>query len=273
MENKFRFLEFKGVQIAAFIEGRSQNEHSGYHPNNILFYVEQGQLNIRLKHKLYSIEKGNCCIVKKFTELNYFKTWGEGEEYALVNAMVLQDEFIQAAIKDLGFKTPTSKATEPVVNLGNNSILIGLHQSLSLYIAENQEPDQHLMFLKTKEAVLGIIQSNPDHLALFYEYSKTVKADLKEFMSHHNTSTLPLNDLAKLSGRSLSTFNRDFRKVFNTSPHSWLLKQRLMKARELLLTTNKKASEVYLELEFKDLAHFSRTFKKEFGISPSEISK
>jgi AraC-like DNA-binding protein len=273
MENKFKYLEYEGIQIAAFIESYNQEEHAEYNPNNILFYVEQGQLNIRVGHKLYTITKGNFCVVRKFTELYYFKTWDEREGYASVNAMILQDEFIHNAIKELGYKNPLKEIKEAVVNLGNNAILLGLYKSLTLYLSENQEPDHHLMFLKTKEALLGIIQSNPDYLALFYEFSKSVKADIKAFMHHHCLSTLPLSSLAKLSGRSLSTFNRDFRKAFDTSPHHWLLNKRLNKAREILLTTTSKTSEVYQELGFKDLAHFSKTFKKKFGVSPSEIDK
>ncbi|MBX2875609.1 MAG: AraC family transcriptional regulator [Saprospiraceae bacterium] len=272
MENDYQFLEFEGIQIAAFIEARKQNEHSGYYPHNVLFYVQQGQLNIRLKNKLIIIPQGNFCIVRKFTELSYFKTWDEGEDCALIDAMVLQDDFIKSAIKELGYKAPKQAIGGPVVNLEQNPILLGLYRSLKLYLSENQVPDKHLMYLKTKEALLGIIQANPEHLALFYEFSKSVKAELKEFMTHHIISPLPLVELAKLSGRSLSTFNRDFRKIFNASPHSWILKHRLAKARELLLTTSQTASEVYLELGFKDLAHFSRTFKKEFGIPPSKIS-
>lgn len=273
MENEFRFLEFEGIQIAAFIEGHSQDEHSGYHPNNILFYVQQGQLNIRMAHKLYTIPKGNFCIVKKFTELFYFKTWEEEEKCAMVDAMILQDDFIKSAIKELGYKTSAKEKIQPVINLGNNPILMGLRYSIKQYITDNQSPSKHLMYLKTKEALLGIIQSSPNHLSIFYEFSKPVKADLDTFMNHHCFSNLSLNELAKLSGRSLSTFNRDFRKLYNVPPHSWLLRKRLFKARELLLTTTKKSSDISTELGFKDLAHFSRVFKKEFNKSPSELRK
>ncbi len=273
MENEYRFLEFEGVQIAVFIEAHDEGEHSGYYANNVLFYVQQGQLNIRYKHKLHTLTKGNFCLVRKFTELSYFKTWGEEEDGAIVNAMVLQDDFVLNAIKELGLKTPTKVIRDPVVFLGENAILTGLYKSLMHYVAENQSPDKHLLYLKTKEAVLGIIQSNPENLALFYEFYKPVKAELKEFMEHHNSSNISLSALAKLSGRSLSTFNRDFRKIYDSSPHKWLLKKRLHKAKELLLTTNRKPSEIYLELGFKDLAHFSRTFKKEFDMPPSQINK
>lgn len=273
MENEFRFLEFEGIQVAAFIEAHNKGEYSSYFPSNILFYVQQGQLNIRSKHQLTTISAGNFCIIRKYSDLYCFKTWTEKEEYAIVYAMSLKDDFIKEAIKAIGYKIPVKSKNESIVDLGQNAILLGLYQSLSLYIAENQEPDKHLMFLKTKEAILGIIKSNPDHLALFYDFSKPVKAGLQEFMNHHRLSVLPLEELATLSGRSLSTFNRDFKKVFNISPHRWRLAQRLDKAHEMLTSTTKKSSDIYLELGFKDLAHFSRAFKKAFGIPPSLITK
>ena len=273
MDHEYQILEFEGIQVAATIEGRHQNEHTEYHPCNILFYVGQGQLNIRYREKLYIIPEGNFCVVRKFTELTYFKTWDEGQEYAQVDVMALKDNFINGAIKELGYTIPTKTIREPVVDLGSNAILLGLRKSLRLYLSDNQSPDKHLMYLKTKEALLGIIQSSPDHLALFHEIAKPVKANLKDFMNYHILSDLNLTELAKLSGRSLSTFHRDFKRLFQTSPHKWLLKQRLQKAKELLLSSGQGASSIYLDLGFKDLAHFSRAFKKEFGVSPSVIRK
>jgi len=271
MEDEIKILEFEGIQFVGFIESHSQAEHPGYHANNVLFHVEKGQLNIKKDHKLYTVQKGNFCLVKKYTEVSYFKTWSDREGYAIVKVMILKDDLIHQAIEELGFKIPKRQITEPVVNLKNNTILKGLYESLTLYLADNQIPSKHLLFLKTKEALLGILQSSPKNLALFHEFSKPVKANLREFMIHHVTTEHSLATIAKLSGRSLSTFNRDFRKAFQIPPHKWILKKRLEKAREILLTTSKKSSEIYLELGFKDLAHFSRTFKKEFQITPSEI--
>ena len=92
-------------------------------------------------------------------------------------------------------------------------------------------------------------------------------------MRHNFQYNFSLKDFAEMSGRSLSTFNREFRALFNEPPHRWIMKQRLNKARELLVLTEKRPSEIYLELGFEDLAHFSRSFKKEFGKTPTEIKK
>ncbi len=270
--NTIHYLEYEGVHIAAFIESRDQNAHSEYLPLNILYYVQQGQLNIVSGEKTFVIPEGNCCLVKKYSELTYYKTWSDGQDSAVVFAMGLKDDFIQEAVKEMGYKFPKQHILDPVVGLGQNVVLKGLFNSLKLYVEEYQEADKALMYLKTKEALIGIIQTNPKYLSLFYEVSRPVKADLRLFMDHHSLSGATLEELARLSGRSLSTFYRDFKKLFHTSPHKWLLQSRLSKAKDLLLHSSKKSSEIYLDLGFKDLGHFSRTFKQEFGVPPSEVA-
>lgn len=271
MEDQYDYLEFRGVKIAASIKSGSNDVHDGYQGENILFYVEKGQLNIRYQNKLFIVGSGECCLVRKFAEVEYFKTWSEEEEFAVVSVMALQDTFINDALDELNLSKPKKQIDSPVLCLQKNIVLQGLYHSLGLYLSQNESPDKSLMYLKTKEALLGILKANPDYLAFFYEFSKPVKAELGEFMNRHALLNIPLDKLASLSGRSLSTFNRDFRKYFQTSPHKWMLKQRLNKAKELLSFERAKASQIYLDLGFKDLGHFSRAFKKEFGMSPSKV--
>lgn len=82
-----------------------------------------------------------------------------------------------------------------------------------------------------------------------------------------------LERFAFLTGRSLSAFKRDFEKTFNDTPSRWLIQKRLDEAWFLLNKKNKKASDIYLDLGFEDLSHFSFAFKKRFGHSPKELKK
>ena len=59
--------------------------------------------------------------------------------------------------------------------------------------------------------------------------------------------------------------------VFNETPHRWIMRKRLNYAHNLLLQGKNSPSEVYVQSGFEDLAHFSRAFKKQFGISPSKV--
>ena len=76
---------------------------------------------------------------------------------------------------------------------------------------------------------------------------------------------------AYLTGRSLSAFKRDFKTTFNTTPNHWLVQKRLLEAHFLMDKENKKPSEIYLDLGFEDLSHFSYAFKKLFNYTPTEL--
>ncbi|MBB5437697.1 AraC-like DNA-binding protein [Pedobacter sp. AK017] len=57
------------------------------------------------------------------------------------------------------------------------------------------------------------------------------------------------------------------------TPAKWLQQKRLDEAYYLLKEKKQKITEVYIEIGFEDLSHFSYVFKKHFGIPPSKLSK
>jgi AraC-like DNA-binding protein len=82
---------------------------------------------------------------------------------------------------------------------------------------------------------------------------------------------VPAGQFAKLTGRSLAGFKRDFEKVFKSPPGQWLQKKRLAEAHFLITRKRRKPSEVYLEVGFENLSHFSYAFKKAYGVAPSLV--
>ena len=77
--------------------------------------------------------------------------------------------------------------------------------------------------------------------------------------------------IASLTGRSLAAFKRDFEKIFGIPPGRWLMQRRLEEARRLIKEDRKKPSDIYLDLGFENLSHFSFAFKKAFGKSPAML--
>ena len=97
------------------------------------------------------------------------------------------------------------------------------------------------------------------------------KIDLEAYMNRNYKFNVSLERFAYLTGRSLSSFKRDFKQIFRESPSRWLTKRRLQEAHFLILKKARKPVDFYLDLGFEDLSHFSFAFKKEFGYSPSEL--
>jgi len=96
---------------------------------------------------------------------------------------------------------------------------------------------------------------------------------LIHFMQRNFMFNMSMERLGYLTGRSLSTFNRDFKKLFNTTPQKWLTQKRLELAYYHLAEKKRKPTEVYLEVGFEDLSHFSFIFKKKYGLSPHQVLK
>ncbi len=84
---------------------------------------------------------------------------------------------------------------------------------------------------------------------------------------------MPLEKFAYLTGRSLTTFKRDFTKAFNHTPQRWLTQKRLELAHYQLTEKERRPVDVCYETGFENLSHFSFAFKKHFGYAPSRLTK
>jgi AraC family transcriptional regulator, exoenzyme S synthesis regulatory protein ExsA len=143
------------------------------------------------------------------------------------------------------------------------------------YFTGTEKPAETLLTLKLKELIVSILlgPNNPELAAYFQSQLKGDSPNLPQIMEANFCYNLGLEDFAKLSHRSLSTFKRDFRKYYNQSPGKWLLQKRLDYSAVLLRNPALNVSQVGLDCGFEDLSHFSRAFKEKFGISPQNYRK
>jgi AraC family transcriptional regulator len=82
---------------------------------------------------------------------------------------------------------------------------------------------------------------------------------------------LLLNDMAREAGLSPYHFHRAFTQAFGETPHRYLTRQRLEKARHLLSQTDRSITEVCFDCGFESLGSFSSLFRRNFGLSPREF--
>ena len=99
------------------------------------------------------------------------------------------------------------------------------------------------------------------------------KVDLEEFMNRNYKFNVSVDRFAYLTGRSLSAFKRDFKQIFNDTPNRWLIRRRLQEAYFLIEKASKRPTEIYLDLGFETLSHFSFTFKKQYGHTPTKLAE
>jgi len=144
-------------------------------------------------------------------------------------------------------------------------------ESLALYFGHPEVMNPDLLLLKMREIVLLLMQTGNAKTisSLFYDLYSPRYVTISEVLESHLHSDLSINELASLAGLSLSTFKREFQKQFRDTPSNYLKDKRLEEAKELLLKTKLSISQICQQVGFKDIAHFSRSFKKKFNASPS----
>ncbi|GGH71351.1 AraC-like DNA-binding protein [Filimonas zeae] len=166
------------------------------------------------------------------------------------------------------------KATAPTayLALSGSSPLKAFMESLKAYEQLFANPaSEALLKVKQREALLLLLQVAPQLKQVLFDFSEPGKIDLEGFMNRNYHFNVELKRFAYLTGRSLSTFKRDFEKTFNTTPSRWLLQKRLQEAYYLIKEKRRAVSDIYLDLGFEDLSHFSYAFKKQYGVAPSLV--
>ncbi len=88
--------------------------------------------------------------------------------------------------------------------------------------------------------------------------------------SHLSDEEFGIDELCQSLAMSRAQLYRKFAALTDTTVYSFIRKLKLNKAKELLLTTDLNVTEVAYDTGFKNLAHFSRIFTKEFGHAPSK---
>ncbi|MCH5305912.1 MAG: AraC family transcriptional regulator [Rikenella sp.] len=92
---------------------------------------------------------------------------------------------------------------------------------------------------------------------------------IDEVVRDNVLTDIALSELASLCGMSLSSFKNAFYRRFHTSPHKWLIEQRLVRARLQLISTSKSVSEIAHACRFNNVSHFIRLFRERFGTTPA----
>ncbi len=148
-------------------------------------------------------------------------------------------------------------------------------QSLDFYFENPNLVTDDLLKLKIKELILLLLQTDnaENIITLFSHLFNPRQADLFEVVEAHLYSSISIAELASLTGRSLSTFKRDFETQFNDTPANFIKEKKLEKALELLQSTELSVSEICYEVGFQDTSHFTKTFKHRYNQSPSGYRK
>ena len=267
MEDKSH-IQLNNMLYSCVDEKQRGNEQ--FVPEHALGYIISGEAHLQTNRGLMVLKAGTIGLIRRNQLVKSVKVPSPGGEFKSINIFLDQDFLRRYSTEN---KQPKAEkyTGDPMRLLPDDPFIKGYFNSLVPYFDQARRLQSTMAELKTREAVELILKLDPDFNDFLFDFSEPYKIDLEAYMNQNYMYNVPVIQFAKLTGRSLASFKRDFEKVFQAPPGQWLQQKRLSEAYYLIREKGRKPSDVYLDVGFENLSHFSYTFKKSFGVAPSML--
>jgi AraC-like DNA-binding protein len=235
---------------------------------HMLVWFISGETKIVQADATHIFKKGDIFLIPRHqlaTIINY-PTNGEPHKTVVMHlsAERLRDFYANLPVK------PRPEAYPTIRRFNNHPLLESCLASLIPYF-EMKDLPENIALLKITEAISILRTIDTDIDSILANFEEPGKIDLASYMEKNFMFNMPMEKFGYLTGRSLTTFKRDFKKAFQTTPQKWLTRKRLELAHYQFVEKKMKPIDVCYEVGFENLSHFSYAFKKQFGYAPTDL--
>jgi AraC-like DNA-binding protein len=264
-------LQSGNMPLARYRKASAAGQRTSFITEHTLIFVLHGHKFLHIEEQTHTATAGHLVLLKRgIYALSEFVPDGLNYEALL---LFFTDDFIKKFLHTHQLITNSSAATTAHLVIPTNELLNGFKTQFMGYFGKNLKGLESILQLKLQELLLLLLGSaQGQHVLAFLQsiaFGQPVNIDF--IVRKHLFQPLSLEELAKLSGRSLASFKRDFQQQYNSAPKKWINDQRLEHARMLLLHSGKNVTEVALECGFENIPHFIRIFKQKFGVTPNSV--
>ena len=162
------------------------------------------------------------------------------------------------------------KPESPVFHLGIKEELIDTYLKI-FDIVEKEQPGFQQIASGMVLKLLGYIVSLEKQKGFSGKKIARVIESIRFEIRQNLEKELDFNKMAKKYNVSYSYFRKMFKKYTGVSPGQYHMQLKLMRAKELLVSTDKSIKEISYELGFQSIYYFSNMFKKKEGLTPSHF--
>lgn len=238
-------------------------------PDHLFLYVAKGSVSFFDGNEIYTYGPEDSCIARK-NHLVKFVLNSTTEDFEPV-LFCFDEEFLHQFQQKHQNKSNSFSSERAIIEVTESELIHSFIRSIKPYYRGVMELDTAFEDVKYEELLIILLRMKPDLAGIFFNFDTPQKINLEAYMNRNFRFNVSLERFALLTGRSLSAFKRDFKMVFKDSPSRWLMRKRLQEAYLLMQNQGRKPSDIYIDLGFESLSHFSVAFKKEFGEAPTSL--
>ena len=261
-------LDFEGYSVMEQCSNTAQHG-SFFLEEHSLFFLLDGSLKLTHGKDVFELKKNEMILFKKATFLKFEKSANGGPTYDCI-IVSIKDAVLKSFLTSSNMKPiakPDAEANSAIFPMPECQIHFA--QSVKMYLSGTYPVQEGQIHIKMMEMLYNIAIGSQPMYAQLLQFDQPIRVDIQSVIEANYTSPASLQELAYLSGRSLSAFKRDFQNIFNMPPAQLIREKRLAKAKDLLETTAMSISDICYAVGFENVSHFSRIFKDLYGISPS----
>lgn len=169
------------------------------------------------------------------------------------------------------FQSNNKVSNQSSENINNDFLIQKYIEGLLFYFDNPSLVNDEILILKLKEIILLLSQTqNAETLqVILSQLFSPITYSFKQIIEANLFSQIGIDELAKETNLSASTFKREFKRLYNDSPANYIKNKRLEKAAELLLISDERITSIAFDCGFNDLANFTKSFHSKYGITPT----
>lgn len=167
---------------------------------------------------------------------------------------------------------PNNKVTNQSSEKISNDFLIQKYIEGLLFYFENPSlVNDDILILKLKEIILLLSQTEKAETiqVILSQLFSPVAFTFRQIIEAHLFLQINIEELAQKTNLSVSSFKREFRKIYNDSPANYIKNKRLERAAELLLASGERITDIAFDCGFNDLANFTKSFHEKYDLTPT----
>ena len=267
----FSRINYSGVVFSyADREGVSRTIQMKDHT---LVYILSGGAEVRFDGHRTLLSAGDCVFLRKDHRIEFSTRPPSGGVPFRSIALFFCRKFLMASYRQLSkdsLPLDARRSHTAVLKIPPGPELESLFVSLMPYLDTADTLPEEVAWMKRQEGLRIVLSADRNVYASLFDFTQPWKIDLLGFLEENYQYDLSVPELARYTGRSLSSFKRDFKRVSELTPEKWILRRRLQEAHRLLSAGGCRVSDAMLESGFRDPAFFSRAYRKLYGYPPRE---
>lgn len=237
---------------------------------NVFSFLMEGRKEIIAGTSSMAINVADFVLIKSGRRLMTEKLSSTNHQYRSI-LLFFSNDAIFRFVKKYDINNPENYKSQPIYKFKYDHFLSTFVKSLIEILQLNTAVQSKILELKFEEVMVYLMETRGVQFiqSLLQEINEQTSQIIK-VVENNRLNKLTIKELAFLSNMSISTFKREFEKIYNESPIKWFQNERLKHSAYLLIKEAKRPSEVYEQVGYESLSNFIQAFKTKFGVTPKQ---